>query len=175
MARRFYQLKGNEAIEATYQRKLKEVEDQHRADAATIAKLEEERNLAKAAAEKASADLAQIRPGQTSEIYEEALGLYLAGKIDEAIKLLDDEKLRQSVAQSKKAIEEAVQAWLLKARLLTTQFRYDEAEKAYHDAIDAAPDGFEANLAYACFSQNLNRFKQARAAWRRRARNSPRR
>jgi tetratricopeptide (TPR) repeat protein len=69
------------------------------------------------------------------------------------------------VGHAKKEIEEAVEGWLLKARLLTTQFRFDEAEKAYLDAIDAAPESFKAKFAYSLFSQDLNRFEKARAAY----------
>jgi hypothetical protein len=66
--------------------------------------------------------------------------LFLDGKIDGAIKLLNDEELRQSLAQAKKAIADIVQAWLLKAHLLTVQFRFDAAEEAYKSAIEAAPE-----------------------------------
>jgi hypothetical protein len=44
MARRFYQLKSVEAIEITYQQKLKALEDENKSDAATIAKLQQERD-----------------------------------------------------------------------------------------------------------------------------------
>ena len=87
--------------------------------------------------------MAKNQPGQSSELYQQAKRLFLDGKIEEAIKLLDDEKLRQSVAQAKEAIEQqkkviedAVQDWLLKAQLLTVQFRFDDAEKAYLEAIE---------------------------------------
>ena len=100
--------------------------------------------------------------------------MFLAGKIDEAIKLLDDERLRISVAEARKrkeeaekTIEDAVQAWLLKAQLLTVQFRFDEAEAAYREAIHAAPDSFKANFALALFGQQLNRVENARTAYER--------
>src|SRR5580704_3940444 len=131
MARRFYRLKSFDAIEETYQKKVKELEEAQQATAAALTKLQQERDQAKAAAEKAAEQLAKNQPGRTSELYQEAKRLFLDGKIEEAITLLDDEKLRQSVAQAKKAFEDAAQAWLLKAQLLTTQFRFDEAEKAY--------------------------------------------
>ena len=54
---------------------------------------------------------------------------------------------------------------MLKAQLLTVQLRFDDAEKAYLQAIAAEPDSFEANFAYALFTQNLNRFEQAKAAY----------
>jgi hypothetical protein len=96
MALRFYQLKGAQAVEITYQQKLKALEEENKSDAATIAKLQLERDQAKAGAEKAAAELAKNQSGQGSEMYQEAVRLYLDGKIDAAIALLDDDKLRRS-------------------------------------------------------------------------------
>jgi tetratricopeptide (TPR) repeat protein len=108
------------------------------------------------------------------ELYQEAERLFLAGKIDEAIQLLNDEKLRGSVTEAGKKREEAgngirdaVQAWLLKAQLFTVQFRFEDAEKAYEAAIDATPDSPEASFAYARFNQELNRYEEARIAYHR--------
>ena len=165
IARRFYRLKSNEAIEATYQQKLKVLEEEHRADAAALSKLQQERDQAKATAEKAAEELAKNQPGQSSELYRQAKRLFLDGKIDEAIQLLNDEKLRRSVTQANKAIEDAVQSWLLKAQLLALKFRFEEAEKAYLQAIEAKPDSAEANFDYGLFNQKLNRFEKARAAY----------
>ena len=127
MARRFYQLKGAQAVEITYQQKLKALEDENMSDAATIAKLQEERDQAKAGAEKAAAELAKNQPGQGSEMYQEAIRLYLDGKIDAAIALLDDDKLRQSAEQAEKTLTDAIQGWRLKANLFTLKFRFEEA------------------------------------------------
>ena len=135
MARRFYQLKGVEAIEATYQQKLKALEEENKSDATTIAKLEEERDQAKDSAEKAALELAKNPPGQGSEMYQEAERLFLAGKIEAAIALLDDDKLRQSAEQAEKALTDAIQGWRLKANLFTLKFRFEEAEKAYETAL----------------------------------------
>ena len=101
MARRFYRLKSFDAIEVSYQKRLKELEDTQQATAAALTKLQQERDQAKAAAEKAAEQLAKSQPGQSSEFYRQAKRLFLDGKIEEAIKLLDDEKLYQSVAQAK--------------------------------------------------------------------------
>ena len=135
IARRFYQLKGVEAIEATYQQQLKALEDENKSDATTIAKLQEERDQAKAGAEKAAAELAKNQPGQGSELYQEAERLFLAGKIEAAIALLDDDKLRQAAEQAQKALTDAIQGWRLKANLFTLKFRFEEAEKAYETAL----------------------------------------
>src|ERR1700736_3547397 len=135
MAQRFYQLKGAQAVEITYQQKLKALEEENKSDAATIAKLQEERDQAKAGAEKAAAELAKNQPGQGSEMYQEAVRLYVDGKIDAAIALLDDDKLRRSAEQAEKTITDAIQGWRLKANLFTLKFRFEEAEKAYEMAL----------------------------------------
>src|SRR6516162_8702984 len=135
MARRFYQLKSVEAIEATYQQQLKALEDENKSDATTIARLQEERDQAKAGAEKTAAELARNQPGQGSEMYQEAQRLFLAGKIEAAIALLDDDKLRQAAEQAEKALTDAIQGWRLKANLFKLKFRFEEAEKAYEAAL----------------------------------------
>jgi hypothetical protein len=53
------------------------------------------------AAEKASEELAKNQPGQSSGLFQQAKRLILAGTIDEAIQLLDDEKLHQALAEAK--------------------------------------------------------------------------
>jgi tetratricopeptide (TPR) repeat protein len=170
MARRFYRLKTQEAIEATYKRRLKELEDRHKADAEAIAKLRQERDQALAAAE-----YAREIPGQTFELNRQAMRLFLDGKIDEALRVLDEVKLQRSLKAARKSkaeaenrrveadkeIEQVVQAYLLRGRLLTTQFRFDEATAAYRNAIQAGPESFKANFDFAYFSQSLNRYSQA--------------
>jgi tetratricopeptide (TPR) repeat protein len=165
MARRYYRLKSFDAIEESYQKRQKELEDTQQATAVALTKLQQEREQAKAAAGKASEELAKDEPGRTSELYRQAKRLFLEGKVAEAITLLDDEKLRQSTAQAKKDLDDAVQGWLFKGQLLTVQLRFEEAEKAYLQAIDAAPDSFKANLAYARFNYELGRLEEARAGY----------
>jgi TolA-binding protein len=89
MARRFYRLKSFDVIEETYQKKVKELEDAHQADSSSLEKLRQERDQANAAAEKAAEELAKNQPGQGSELYQNAMRLFLAGKIQAAIDLLD--------------------------------------------------------------------------------------
>ena len=63
MARRFYRLKSFDVIEETYQRKVREFEETHQADATALASLQKERDQAKAAAEKSAEVLASAKPG----------------------------------------------------------------------------------------------------------------
>jgi tetratricopeptide (TPR) repeat protein len=174
MARRFYQLKGFEAIERTYERRVAVLKKERKADAEALAKLGAERDQAKAAAEKAAEQLARLKPEQTSQLYEEATRLFLEGKVEEAIDFLDEEKLRRSVAAAKnlkaeaqKAINQAIQGYLLKAQLLATRFHFDEAEKTYRVACESAPRSFDAIFAYAKFCLDSNQHNKALSAYQR--------
>jgi tetratricopeptide (TPR) repeat protein len=174
MARRFYRLRFSEASDQTYQKRFKELEATNQANTAALADLRKERDQAKASAVRAAEELARLRPGTSSELYQQAMSLFLANKVEEALKLLDQEKLRSSVeaarrrkAEDDKEIAEAIQAYLLKAQLLVTRFRFAEADKTYQAAIAAAPDSFDAQFALASFNHGLNRFPQALTAYAR--------
>jgi hypothetical protein len=151
VARRFYRLKSMEAIDKAYRKQLEDLRAQHQASTVAIAKLRKERDQAVAAAEKAAEDYARLKPDQTSDLYREAMSLFLRGNVAEALKVLDEEKLHRSLGaarlgktKAEKAMAEAVHGYLLRARLLTTQFRFDEAGKVYQAAVDDAPDSFDA-------------------------------
>ena len=171
MARRFYRLKSLEAIDETYRKKFEEAQN---ASAAELARLRQQRDQAKDAAEKMAEGLAKQKPGGGSELYRTAMRLFLDGKVDRALVTLSDEKLRElskaareRKAEAEKSTEETIQIWLLKAQLFTVQFRFDDAEKAYQGAIDTSPDSFKANFAFAAFNQQLNRSDKAMSAYAR--------
>ena len=150
MARRYYRLKSIEAIEDSYKRRLKELEEKQLVTAEALVKLKQQREEAIGAAGKTAEELAKVKAGESSEIYRTAMRLFLDGKVEEALETLSGEKLermaveaKESKARAEKAIEEAVQAWLLRARLLTVQFRFSEAEKAYREAVETSPQSFD--------------------------------
>src|SRR5439155_16454310 len=86
----------------------------------------------------------------------------LEGNVDRALVTLSDEKLR-----AEKITEEAVRGWLLKGKLLTVQFRFNDAEKDYQGAIETSPENFGANFSFAWFSQQLNHYDKAMSAYER--------
>src|SRR5439155_1447614 len=157
------------ALDETYKKKL---QDAQNASAAELAKLSQERDQAKGATDTVVEGLAKQKPGVGSELYRTTTRLFLDGKVDRALVALSDEKLRElSKAPKEKKVEaekttkEAIQAWLLKGQLLTVQFRFDDAEKAYQGAIETSPESFEANFAFAWFSQQLNHYDKAMSAY----------
>jgi tetratricopeptide (TPR) repeat protein len=100
--------------------------------------------------------------------------LFLDGQVEQALKILDEERLRSNLAAAKqrkeeaeKEIEQAAESWVLKARLLTIQFRFADAEAAYGEALQAAPNSLDINFAFAYFSQRLNRHAVAVKAYER--------
>jgi hypothetical protein len=119
MARRFYRLKSFEAIEESYQKRLKELEDTQRATTAALTILQQERAQAKAAAEKVAEQLAKIQTGQSSELYKQAKRLFLDGRIEEAMNALNDEELHRLATQAQKRKTEAEkESSLLKPSLM---------------------------------------------------------
>src|SRR6266550_4219306 len=169
MARRFYKLKSVEAIDETYKKKLEEAQN---ASAAELAKLRQERDQAKGATDKVIEGLAKQKPDVGSELYRTTTRLFLDGKVDRALVTLSDEKLRElskarkeGKVEAEKITDEATRAWLLKAQLLTVQFRFNDAEKAYQGAIETSPGSFGANFAFALFSQQLNHYDKAMSAY----------
>jgi hypothetical protein len=159
MARRFYRLKSDDTIEATYKQELDILKEEHRADAAALVELQRERQQAIAAGEQASEELAKNGPGQSSALYQQAKRLFLEGKIDDAIKLLsnNDQKRLEAVAQAKQAIDTAVNEWLLTAYMQTMRLQFDAAKNTYLQLLNAAPNSFDAHLAYGTFNQKLRR------------------
>ena len=149
----FYQLRGREAIEASYQRGLKEGQ--------SVARLTMERDQARAAVERLAGELAKVKPVDTPVLYAQAMRLYLDGKVKEAIEALDEAKLREMSAAAEERVSELARSWRLRGQLLTTQFRFAEAETAYAAAVRLSPGDFEACFDQAHFMQGLNRHAMA--------------
>jgi tetratricopeptide (TPR) repeat protein len=153
MARRFMGLKSLEAIERSYQKRLKDIQS---LSAAEIARLREERDQVKRAAEKMAKDLAQKQPGESSQLYQVAMHHLVDGEIDRALEVLREEELIRNMEEAKKRREEADRAyaqaaltWRLRAQLLSS------------------PNGYDVNLALASFSQILDHYAAAITAFER--------
>jgi hypothetical protein len=157
MRAKFYRVKSNQTIDAIYIRQLKGLENGRMADAATIERLKRELDDTKALAAEGAHELAKQDIEAASELYRQAMQTFLAGKVEESIDLLDEDKLNRQLkaadATAKATKREVAQEWLLKARLLTLQFRFFEADYAYKTAIDVSPYDTEVVRAYAFFKR----------------------
>jgi tetratricopeptide (TPR) repeat protein len=157
MRSRFYRLKSNQVIDASY----KKQEDRHAADTAAIEQLKKERDDAKALAAKGSYEFARQDVEKTSELYRQATQSFLAGNVEESIDLLEEDKLTRQLnsadeleSATKATKRYVVQEWLLRARLLTLRFRFFEADNAYKSAVDVSPADADAIRSYASFKES---------------------
>jgi tetratricopeptide (TPR) repeat protein len=172
MARRFYGLKGFEAVGRTYERRIAELRNKNKATEKAVAALRAERDQAFKAATEAANELAKLRPESTSVLYQQAVSLFLDGKVEQALQLLRAKvgdaaaALRRRETELEEERARVVETYLLEARLHTTLFQFKEAEESHRAAVDLAPDSFEARFALAWFQHNLRRLAQARATYR---------
>jgi tetratricopeptide (TPR) repeat protein len=157
MRSRFYRLKSNQAIDASY----KELEDRYAAGTIAIEQLKKERDEAKALAAKGAYEFAKQDIDTSSELYRQATQSFLAGNVEESIHLLDEDKLNHQLnaadeleSAAKATKRHVAQEWSLRARLLTLKFRVYEADYAYKKAVEASPDDVDAARAYAFFKKN---------------------
>lgn len=173
-ARKYLRIKAVEPVNEAYEAQVKELQETHRADAITIARLQRERDQAVAVAEQLADQLAKLKPQDMTDLYAKALDLFLKGDASGALGVLNDENLSHEVdsaqkikAEAERKQQEAVQAYILKARILTTQFRFAEAEHVFKSTVQKVPDSVEAHFAYAQFSQELNHIAAARREYER--------
>ena len=151
MARRFMKIKSLKAIEENYQNSLKAIKISS-AEEMTI--LRAERDQAENAVERIAKELSQVQPSQSSQLNQLAMRFLVEGDTDRALAALNEEELRHNLAVAERKEEEAEKAreqtaldWILRAQLLSSPSDYE----------------FEVALTY--FSQVLNRYEAAIAAY----------
>jgi tetratricopeptide (TPR) repeat protein len=100
--------------------------------------------------------------------------LFLDGRVDAALAVLDESKLEAQYRQAHQTLATVVEAYLLRAAILSSQFDFARAERAYQAALTADPNSFAAAIAFAEFNTSLHRYEAARTTYetcRRLARN----
>ncbi len=162
----FYRLKGNQAVEQTYKIKLAELEGRQAATAQERDRLLRERDQALQQVQEWAKQAATRKPEEIGGSYREALRLFLDGKTDAALQLLSEERLEQEALKAQEQLNQAVQGWLLKGQLLTTQFDFDGAGRAYAQAVKYAPNSYEAWFQYSYFHQQQNHFAEANKGYK---------
>ncbi len=142
MARQFYRLQSIEAIKISYNTRLEELQRQNAASSVELERLRRERDQAIEASAKAAEELAANAPGKTSQLYLDAMRHFLGGNIDQAIAILDKEKLKQRLrlarereAQAEDEEMQVGQMLIARGSLLTVQFRFDEAIQCYEEVL----------------------------------------
>ena len=168
----FYRIKSLAAVDTKYKQQIKKLPVGNTSSSSERIALIKERDQARVIAEKAADETSPTKPGDDANLYSQAIRLFLAGDVRQALDVLNPRSLQKSLEKARKqkaeangSMQEAVQVYLLRASILTTQFQFSQAETLYKSAVQAAPESFEANYAFASFSQGLNKFGPAEAAY----------
>ncbi|MDO8264027.1 MAG: tetratricopeptide repeat protein, partial [Gallionella sp.] len=161
-ALQFYRLMGHQVAEASYERKLFELGNRNTAGAEERERLLRERDQARAQADELARQIASHPVGGADENYQKAMSLFLDKRMDEALDMLSEERLRHQAEDVKKQQEQTLQGWLLRGHLLALNFDFDAAARAYGDAVKFAPDSYEAWFAYSFFHYGQIHFKESR-------------
>lgn len=135
-ALQFYRLQGERVVDARYKKELAAAGLDERA------RLLRERDQALAEVNELARQLATRPAGSGGEDYQKAAALFLDGRMDEALEILSEERLRQQAADIKKRQEDTLRSWLLRGQLLAVKFDFEGAARAYGKAVRFAPDFF---------------------------------
>ncbi|MCP4347039.1 MAG: tetratricopeptide repeat protein, partial [Desulfobacterales bacterium] len=148
-------------VNDNYEKTLKEKNDE-------LEKLKMQRDAALAQAKDLAEKFAEANLDEASEMYKQAFKLFREGKVKDALKVLDDEKMDRAMAKAQKIKQEAekeigkgVENYMLKARLCITDFRFDEAEKNFQKAVQAGPDDYDNIFEFALYLQKQNQYVRA--------------
>lgn len=126
-----------------------------------------QKNQAQTQTDELLQQLITYRPKNESSSFSDAKRLFLAGKLDQALKRLNEDKLERETKTLLNKSEQAGQAWLLRAKLLTLHFDLTGAARAYDRAVQVAGTSFEAWFQYGVFHQYQNHYIEADRGYQR--------
>ena len=154
-ALQYYKLQVTRTIDRNYQEEAKILADQMNYEA--IAELTRKKETAEKMADSLAARLSRFDPAQSSNELTRAMQLYQEGKVDEALKMIDPEKIATRIKARKDAIQELQAAYqqdietLMKAGdIALSNFQFQEAYTYYQTAVEADTTHFN-NLWTLCF------------------------
>jgi tetratricopeptide (TPR) repeat protein len=161
----FYRLKGTQAVDQQYQRRLAELEGRQAAKAQERERLLRERDQALRQAEDLARQLALRPVAVAGGGYPEALRLFLDGDLEAALKRLSEDRLRREAADAQEKLDETGHGWRLRGKLLALRFDVAGAARAYGEAVKLAPSSWQAWFEYGQFHQHQNRYRDARRGY----------
>jgi len=163
-ALQFYRLKGSEIVQKEYERRLAELQVRQAATVEEREQLLRERDQAQSQANELARRLAsqQATAATTKESsYREALRLFLDGKINAALEVLNEAQLEREATVAQKQLKDTAEGFLLRGQLLALRFDFAGASQAYSKATTYAPDSFDVWFQYGVFHQKQNHFVEA--------------
>jgi tetratricopeptide (TPR) repeat protein len=161
-AARYFRLRSEEAVEQAFREREQRLRQAGEDNAKALAQLRAERDqalaLARSLAEQAGG---AARPGD-STMLRDAQRAFLDGRVDEALRILDEVKIREDLAQAEKVRREAVDALLLKARLQISRLDFAAADRLFAEALRADPGHLATVVTVGLFRYDQKRFRDAR-------------
>jgi tetratricopeptide (TPR) repeat protein len=130
-------------------------------------KLVQQRQQAQTQAEGLLQQLITHHERNENSSFADAKRLFLAGRLDAALWRLNEDKLEHESRIALHKSEQAGQAWLLRAKLLTLRFDLQGATHAYEKAVQVASGSFDTWFQYGVFHQFQNRYMQADKGYQR--------
>ncbi|MFN0066543.1 MAG: tetratricopeptide repeat protein, partial [Limisphaerales bacterium] len=113
---------------------------------------------ARALAEQAGGGL----PQGDSTMLRDAQRAFLNGRVDEALRILDEVKIREDLARAEQVRRGAVDALLLKARLQISRLDFVAADRLFAEALQADPAHLPTVITVGLFRYDQKRFHDAR-------------
>ncbi|BDT67713.1 hypothetical protein os1_18910 [Comamonadaceae bacterium OS-1] len=165
MAVRYFGLKGSKTVELQYQAKLAVLVGQNTATAQERARLQEERDSALKQVQELARQLATRTPSDDSPAYNQAIQLFLAGRIDPALEILSEEQLQKDGEKALAKLQKTIDGWLLRGKLLAIKLDLDGAARAYDKATALAPQDPNVWFQFAFFHKSQNHWSEARQGY----------
>lgn len=156
----YYRLRANEAVEFFYRRRIEELQRTQKWNEQERIRLLDERNTALLQSEELAKRFAAAQSSIQDIDIRRAQALYLGGKVEEALALLPDTKIKQQVT-------DAAAAYRLRGHILATSFHFSDALSAYANAAELVPDDWETQFQYGNFLASTKDFEGAITPYRR--------
>jgi hypothetical protein len=121
----FYRLQSERVVDARYRKELAAADLEERA------RLLRKWDQTRVQADELARQLATRPAGSGGEDYQKAASLFLDGKINEALEILSEERLKRQAADAKKLQEDTLRRWLLRGHLLGVKSDFEGAGRAY--------------------------------------------
>lgn len=172
-ARIYYGIARDTIIDQ-YEEKIALIKDDVKNKNEIIAKLASERDAALEQAKDLSERFAEVNLDTASKIYKEAFSYFKEGNIEKALLTLDDKKLDKSLndvqknieraderlKELKKAFNQSIDNYMLKADLSVANLQFEEADKNYRKAINADPTNVYNLFIFSLFSLEQKQYSE---------------
>lgn len=164
MARRLYR---TACVAAIRERAHLDIDLNARGERIPAESIVRDRDMALRAAGTLAVQFANVPTDAMSSAYRSALNRFLEGHIADSLRILTEPRLLEMPRTTAIGSAQFVEACLLRARILVTQFRFAEARAAYRLATTEEPGSHAAWLGLALFEQSAQRAQESKDAFQR--------